>query len=124
MHPFTLKDSTYEVLITLLSKHSINLATIIITRWKIRTHRAGKNIYDHSDQAINKHLLSAYEATSIVQEQYKRIMINLGGTIFYQINGDLHNTTVSTNKINITLSSATIRAYEVLSTSFEVLSFI
>ena len=32
LHPFTLKDSTYKVLITLLIKYSINVATIIINK--------------------------------------------------------------------------------------------
>ena len=32
LHPFTLTDSTYKVLITLLIKYSINVATIIINK--------------------------------------------------------------------------------------------
>ena len=32
LHPFTLKDSTYKVLITLLIKYSINVATIITNK--------------------------------------------------------------------------------------------
>lgn len=36
-----------------------------------RTSKADENIYDHSDQAINKHLCSAFEVTSIVQGQVR-----------------------------------------------------